>query len=121
VSAKYRFRAHNATWTRPISAGTSTSGPMIAANAASLWMPKVQHHGEIGQTARRPRDRFERRRVVARAEQAAGHQRGKLALGRLALPQRLEDLARGDVAELQQPIIAIAQARLEHVAVARLR
>src|SRR5664279_482751 len=39
--AKYRRCNHSETCTRPISVGTSTSGPMIAANAASLWIPKV--------------------------------------------------------------------------------
>ncbi|HEX4421740.1 MAG TPA: Gfo/Idh/MocA family oxidoreductase, partial [Kofleriaceae bacterium] len=33
--------AHSATFTKPISAGTSTSGPSTAANAAPLWMPKL--------------------------------------------------------------------------------
>src|SRR5512140_62261 len=38
---KKRFCAQRATFTRPMRTGTSTSGPMTAANAAPLWMPKL--------------------------------------------------------------------------------
>jgi hypothetical protein len=33
--------ASSATLTRPMSTGTSTRGPITAANAAPLWMPKL--------------------------------------------------------------------------------
>ena len=36
-----RRRSHNATCTRPISTGTSTSGPMTVAKATSDAMPKI--------------------------------------------------------------------------------
>src|SRR5208283_4479753 len=35
------FRQRSATVTRPIKAGTSTSGPTTAANAAPEWRPKT--------------------------------------------------------------------------------
>jgi hypothetical protein len=41
VLGKKRLCAQSATFTRPMSTGTSTSGPMTAANAAPLWMPKL--------------------------------------------------------------------------------
>ena len=41
ASGKYRRPIHSATLTSPISTGTSTSGPITAANAAPLSMPKL--------------------------------------------------------------------------------
>ena len=39
---KYFFSQRRATWTRAISTGTSTSGPMTAANAAPLLIPNTE-------------------------------------------------------------------------------
>ncbi len=41
ASRNQRRRNHSDTFTRPISTGTSTSGPITAAKAAPWWMPKV--------------------------------------------------------------------------------
>ena len=72
VLGKKRFCAQSATFTRPMSTGTSTSGPMTAANAAPLWMPKRRDgdgDGEL-EVVRRRRERERRRLLVVGARRA---------------------------------------------------
>ena len=77
ASGKKRFCAQSATFTRPMSTGTSTSGPMTAAKAAPLWMPKRgdgDRDGEL-EVVRRGGERERRRLRVVGADALAHEER----------------------------------------------
>jgi cellulase/cellobiase CelA1 len=67
-SAKYCRRSQRETFTSPMSAGTSTSGPMTAARAAPWSMPNVGDRDRELEVVRRRGERQARRLGVGRAD-----------------------------------------------------